>query len=166
MNDTAREFNRLLRQEFSELLPNTIFEIDKGVYQVFGKYQLIAKNNECQVFCHATDVGIFGNKRSALSWCIADKYKDYNLARKLLETDQKLRYLNNDINTRASLADSSRNLQFREEVGTKLETKIIHKKQLENQLAKCVNWAKYYQQRGFNNEIARTGRGQPNKTSR
>ena len=39
---------------------------------------------------------------------------------------------------------------------TKLETKIIHKKQLENQLAKCINWAKYIQQRGFNNETART----------
>jgi hypothetical protein len=37
---------------------------------------------------------------------------------------------------------------------------------LENQLTKCVNWAKYIQQRGFDNETARTGRSQPNKTSR
>ena len=166
MNSSAQEFDRLFKQEFRDLIPNTIFEIDTGIYQVFGKYQIIAQKNECQVYCHATDVGVFSNKRSALSWCIADKYKDYTLARKLLEIDQKLRYLNNDIGMRAALADRSKNSAFREEVGTKLETKIIHKKQLEIQLAKCVNWAKYYQQRGFNNEIARTGRGQSNKTSR
>ena len=56
--------------------------------------------------------------------------------------------------------------EFRDSIGTKLETKIIRKKQVENELAKCVNWAKYCQQRGFNNETARTGRNQPNKTSR
>jgi hypothetical protein len=71
-----------------------------------------------------------------------------------------------DINARAAVAERSKNFEFRDSVGTKLETKIIHKKQLENQLAKSVNWAKYIQQRGFENETARTGRGQPNKTSR
>ncbi len=80
--------------------------------------------------------------------------------------DNKLGYLNNDISARANLADSSNNPDFRESVGTKLETKIIRKKQLENQLAKCVNLAKYWQQRGFNNETARTSRSIPNKASR
>ena len=84
----------------------------------------------------------------------------------MLEVDQKLTALGNDIASRTAIAEKSKHFEFRDRVGTKLETKIIRKKQLENQLAKCVNWAKYCQQRGFNNETARTGRGQPNKTSR
>ena len=116
--------------------------------------------------CAATDIGIFTSTKTALSWCIADKNAAYNLAREILETDVKLGLLNNDIKIRANLADRSNSPDFREILGTKLETKIIHKKQLENQIAKCVSWAKYCQQRGFNNETARTSRTQPNKTSR
>jgi hypothetical protein len=37
---------------------------------------------------------------------------------------------------------------------------------LENQLTKCVKWAKYVQQRGFEDETQRIGRSQPNKASR
>ena len=116
--------------------------------------------------CAATDVGVFNSTKTALSWCIADKNRAYNLARELLETDIKLGTLTDDIGARASIADLSKSFEFRDNIGTKLETKIIRKKQLENQLAKSVNWAKYIQQRGFNNETARTGRNQPNKTSR
>jgi hypothetical protein len=34
---------------------------------------------------------------------------------------------------------------------------------LENQLAKCVNWAKYYQQRGFDNETQELAVANPTK---
>ena len=111
-------------------------------------------------------MGTFYSTRTALSWCIADKHSAYNTARELLTIDNKLNALTQDINTRAAIGDRSQNLTLRETVLTKLESKIIHKKQLENQLTKCVNLAKYWQQRGFNNETARTGRNQPNKTSR
>ena len=109
---------------------------------------------------------MFSSTRSALSWCIADKNQAYNTARKLLETDNKLACLSNDISTRAALGDRSRDPDMKERILTKLESKIIHKKQLENQLTKCIDWAKYVQQRGFENETQRIGRGQPNKTSR
>jgi hypothetical protein len=96
----------------------------------------------------------------------ADKYQAYNLARELLELDTKLGSLTADIAVRTAVGEHSTKWEFRDSIGTKLETKIIRKKQVENELAKCVNWAKYCQQRGFNNETARTGRNQPNKTSR
>jgi hypothetical protein len=119
-----------------------------------------------RVFCHATDVGIFSTTRSALSWCIADKHHAYNTARELLNTDNKLSALTADIATRAAVGDRSRDPALKETILTKLESKIIQKKLLENQLTKCVNWAKYVQQRGFENETARTGSGQSYKTSR
>jgi len=112
------------------------------------------------------EVGTFSSTKTALSWCIADKYKNYRLARDILSMDAKLVSLIADIKTRANLADRSNDAKFQEIVETKLETKIIHKKQLETQLDKCINWAKYWQQRGLNNEIVRTGIRQPIKTSR
>jgi hypothetical protein len=156
----------LFRQEFRDLMPNMIWENDNGIYEVFGHYRIEPVATGFRVSCGATDIGVFATTRTALSWCIADKHSAYNTAREILTLDNKLTSTTHDINTRAAIGDRSQNPVLRETILTKLESKIIHKKQLENQLTKCVNWAKYCQQRGFDNETARTGRGQPNKASR
>ena len=163
---TDQEFDRILRQEFKDITPNLIWKDNDGVYSVFGHYQIVPEKVGYRVFCAATDVGLFYTTRTALSWCIADKHKAYNVARELLTTDTKLQSLTQDIATRATIADRSKKFEFCDAIGMKLETKIIHKKQLENQIAKCVNWAKYIQQRGFNNETARTSRNTTNKAGR
>ena len=165
MIDTEK-VTRLFRREIQELSPNTIWQNNNGVYQVFGHYQIFPENNGFKVFCRDTEVGIFATTRTALSWCIADKYRAYNTARELLTLDNKLTTLKNDITVRAAVGDRSRNADLRETILVKLENKIMQKKQLENELTKYVNWAKYYQQRGFNNETARTGSGQHIKTYR
>ena len=162
---SERQLERLFRQEFRDLMPNMIWETDDGGYEVFGHYRIMPEKHGFRVFCGATDVGVFSSTRTALSWCIADKHCAYNTARELLTVDNKLSAITADIAIRAAIGDRSKNPELRETILTKLESKIIHKKQLENQLANCVNWAKYCQQRGFNNETARTGRGQPYKTS-
>ena len=161
-----QEFDRMFRQEFCNIVDNLIWQNDAGEYEVFGKYRIIPMKPGYQVFCSATDAGTFHSTRTALSWCIADKHQVYNLARELLETDNKLYSLNQDISSRTAVGERSKDPNFRDIIATKLESKIIHKKRLENQLTKCVDWAKYIQQKGFDNETARTGRSQPNKTSR
>jgi hypothetical protein len=161
-----REFERAIRQELRDIMPNVILPQDDGTYEVFGKYQIIPEKPGYTVMCHATNVGVFNSSRTALSWCIADKYKDYNLANDIRLLDNKLSFLTNDINVRAAIADRSTRPDFRESIGTKLETKLMQKKIVENQLNNCVDSAKYLQQRGFDNETQRIGRGQPNKTSR
>jgi hypothetical protein len=161
-----KHIEQLFRQEFRELMPNVIWENDNGIYEVFGHYRIEPVATGFGVSCGATDIGVFATTRTALSWCIADKHRAYNTAREILTLDNKLTSTTNDINARAAVGDRSQNPVLRETILTKLESKIIHKKQLENQLTKCVNWAKYCQQRGFDNETARTGRGQPNKASR
>ena len=161
-----QEFERMFRQEFKNITPNLIWQTDSGEYEAFGRYRIVPQRTGYQVFCSATEVGTFYSTRTALSWCIADKNNAYNTARELLTIDNKLNALTQDINARAAVGDRSQNPALRETILTKLESKIIHKKQLENQLTKCVDWAKYIQQKGFDNETARTGRSQPNKTSR
>jgi hypothetical protein len=161
-----QEFERLFHQEFKNISPNLIWQSKDG-YEVFGHYRIEPRLPGHLVVCGLTEVGIFGSTRTALSWCIADKNHDYNTARDILRTDNQLTALKNDIHTRAAIGDRSRDPNLREIILTKLESKIIQKKMLENQLNKYVNWAKYtQQQRGFNNETARTGRSQPNTTSR
>ena len=161
-----QEINRVFRQEFPEILPNMIWQNEDGDYEVFGCYRIHSERPGYRVFCSATEIGVFSSTRTALSWCIADKNKAYNTARELLTLDTKLTALAHDINARATVGDRSNNPALRETILTKLETKIIRKKLLENQLTKCVNWAKYIQQRGFEDETQRIGRSQPNKTSR
>jgi len=161
-----QDFERLFRQEFRDIMPNTIWQNDHGVYEAFGRYRIEPARPGYRVFCSASDVGVFSTTRTALSWCIADKHRAYNTARELLTVDNKLTALTQDINARAAMGDRSRDPAFRETILVKLESKIIQKKQLENQLTKCINWAKYIQQQGFDNETARTGRSQPKKASR
>jgi len=161
-----QDVERMFRQEFRDLMPNVIWQNDNGVYEVFDRYRISPAKTGYTVFCSATEVGTFSSTRAALSWCIADKHRAYNTARELLEIDRKLAYLTHDIATRAGIGDRSRDPVLRETILTKLESKIIHKKHLENQLTKCVKWAKYVQQRGFEDETQRIGRSQPNKASR
>jgi hypothetical protein len=162
----VKEFERALQQEFRDLLPNTIFKDDDGSYSVFGKYRITPANPGYRVYCSATEVGIFNSTKSALSWCIADKHQAYNTARNILELDIKLGAMTRDIAVRTAIAEQSTQWIFRDTIGTKLETKLIRKKKVESELTKCVNWAKYIQQRGFNNETVRTGRNPSNKASR
>jgi hypothetical protein len=154
----TQEFDRMMRQEFPETISNLIFRDDDGSYKVFDRYRIINEKPGYRLYCSATDVGLFSSTRAAMSWCIADKNKLYTLARDILQLDIKLRSLTSDINVRANVADRSKEPQFRETIGTKLESKIIRKKLVEEQLTKCVNWAKYIQLKGFNNETIRTSR--------
>jgi hypothetical protein len=160
------EFKREFRKEFGDTITNTIWQNGSGNYEVFDKYTIQRNRHQYYVTCYSTDVGVFSTSRSALSWCIADKFRNYKLAQTLLNLDNALANVAGDIAARAQIADRSKNPEFRETVAIKLETKLIHKKILENDLANCVNLAKYLQQRGFDNETARTGRGQPSKTNR
>jgi hypothetical protein len=163
---SAKDVGRIFQQEFPELANNLIFQDDDGSYHVFSRYTILPEKAGFRVFCAASDVGYFTNTKTALSWCIADKNKLYSLARDILNLDNKLSSLTSDISARAIIADRSKNVNFRETIGTKLETKIIRKKIVEEQLNKCISWAKYCQQRGFNNETVRTGRNQAIKASR
>jgi hypothetical protein len=163
---TDQDIERLFRQEFKDILPNVILKNEHGIYEVFGHYRIQPERPGYRVFCGASDIGVFAQTRTALSWCIADKHRAFNTGREILLTDNKLSALTQDINVRAAIGDRSKNPALKETILTKLETKIIQKKILENQLTKCVNWAKYIQQRGFDNETARTGRSQSNKTNR
>lgn len=155
-----------IRKELGSVLPQVIWKNDAGTYEVFGKYRIVPKKHGYVVFSRATEIGKFSSTRSAISWCVADKHQRFNLARWIMHTDQQLDNLHNDIIVRANMIERGRRPQWREDVGTKLQSKIVRRFHLENQLDKYVKMAKYLQLQGFNNETARTSRNGTHKTSR
>ena len=165
MNKTQK-LEEFARREFQDVSDIMIMRNDDGDYELFGKYRIVpAAKDKYFVYLHDNEVGMFCSSRTAISWCIVDKYQEYNIARQLLNADRMLGLVSNDIQVRSGIA-RRRQRESREIIDVKLETKIIRKKALENELTKYVNRAKYLQQRGFQNEIARTGRNATNKTSR
>jgi len=160
------QLKSLFKREFAALQPNSILKNKDGEYEVFGRYIIVKEQQGYTVYCSLTKIGLFHSSRAALSWCIADKFEQYNKARDILNLDNNLHFLTVDITTRALVGDRAKTAEQHEIILTKLENKIIQKKQIENRLADCVNWAKYYQQRGFNNETARLGHTATNKTNR
>jgi hypothetical protein len=161
-----QELEAWVRSELRTVMPNFIWRNDHGDYELFGRYRIVSNRPGYTVYCAANPVGEFGSTRTAVSWCVADKYRNYNLARDILNTDNRLSAVTNDVFVRMGVASRSKRPEFRESVDTKLETKIIRRKELEQQLSKYVNLAKYLQQRGFDNETARSGRATKNQTSR
>lgn len=160
------EVERWVNAEFKQMLPVLIWQNDDGEYEAFGKYRIVPQNPGYRVYINEDEQGYFNSTRTAISWCVADKYKRYNLARDLLTYDNMLTNISNDIFVRAGVASKTKNIDLREKIEMKLEPKIIQKRELESHLTKCVNWAKYLQQKGFENETSRSGSATTIKTNR
>jgi signal recognition particle GTPase len=101
-----------------------------------------------------------------LSWCIADKFQQYNLSTDIIRLEQQKLLLQADIHTRAALSKGIRSADLRENVEVKIATRRSRLQIVNERLTKCINLAKYWQQRGFNNETARTGRTPSHRSSR
>jgi len=160
-----QEFERWVQQEFTQMLPMLVWRNEDGDFEAFGKYHIIPQKPGYRVFVNDDEQGFFNSTRSAISWCVADKYNKLNLARDLLKFDNMLANISNDIFVRAGVANKTKDYNVKQNIETKLEPKILQKRELEYQLTKCVNRAKYLQQKGFENEASRPGSATKIKTN-
>jgi hypothetical protein len=144
-------------REIKRNLHTMIVADEEGGYVVFGRYYIVPGHQLYTVFSNDDKIGTFSSKRTALSWCVADKSQNITLARTILNLDQKKQQVSADIDCRSRMAQAGRTPEFQETVRTKLEPKIIMYKSISSELEKCVISAKYIQLRGFSNETARTG---------
>lgn len=149
------EFDNAFRNELKAMKIEIIWKNSNDEYEVFSKYKIVPKKPGYEVYQNDDLVGKFQQSKAALSWCIADKFARYTMARDIMNTDRELLNISNDIFVRASVANSAKKAGFKEIIDTKLESKIVRKKMLESQMTKFVNSAKYLQQRGFINETSR-----------
>ena len=143
-------------RELKRNVHKIIIDDNSGGYIAFGKYHLCQAQSGCSVATWDRVIHVFANKRSALSWCIADRVNNINLANQILALDRKQQLLSADIYCRQGQGNRSKTDSFSEMVYTKVQPKIVKYNAVKAELEKCINSAKYIQIRGFYNETART----------
>jgi len=147
-----QKVERFAEIEFERHAQNTIIPDEQGGYIVFGKYHLQPLDQLWQVTEHTRLIHKFHNKRTAMAWCVFDKYKQYQRANNIISLDQKRQLLLADVSCRQTLGNKSRHQSFYEIVNMKIEPKISNLELVTRELEKCIISAKYLQIRGFNNE--------------
>lgn len=146
------------RREFTRAVDSMILTDHEGTVLAFGKYRIEQQAHQVQLYVNEEPTLTFSDRRSALSWCVAQKHQDFNLARRISQLDQQKWLISNDIDTRRVLLHRSRDARYRDMVHNKLLGKMRHRAEVSDQLEKCLAQAKYIQIRGFTNETARTRR--------
>lgn len=162
-----KRLQQLAEEEFPSLQQNILISTGNNSYEAFGNYLiesrapgafLVSKNSVPQ--------GEFTSTRSALSWCIADKYNQMSLRDEILILEKKKIQLSADLHVRSALVTKFKDYSMRSTADVKLSARRDRLSQINFQLDKCVNLAKYWQIRGFNNETARPGRTPTYRTNR
>lgn len=155
----------IVAQDLANLAPNTILPDGRG-FQVFEIYGVQPEQGLWRVVKRGEPVAKMANIKNAVSWCVADKYQQHRLGNDIMSLDQRKIMLENDMRARQHLARSPRKHTSAEALDAKLAARRYRLEDIDQRLAKCINVAKYWQLRGFNNETARTGRTTPHRTHR
>lgn len=161
-----QKLERFAIKEIQSLAAKLIVSDGQNGYNAFGKYHVIPTPDHVMVGVRNRDSIMFGSKRSAISWCVADHLNQHTLARSIHMLDNKKHSLAADIQCRRALAERSHSQDFYESVTTKIQSKVDYYNTLSLELEKCINLAKYWQIRGFSNETERPGRTATHKTNR
>ena len=110
----------------------------------------IYKNNELTT--------VVGSTRIALAWCIYDKYKKSADAQQLLKLENAIIRRQSEMMHYRYFINSAKITQIQREITIdRLDDAKYRYHTLQKQIDKCINVAKYCQQKGFDNETIRPG---------
>lgn len=136
--------------------PNSILKAGNTI-QAFGVYTIKKQNNLYSIHKNRVCVAETSNAKNSLAWCVADKYNLTYLQKQILELDKQLDCKQAEIEFLKNIINSKVDLSRKFVAEDKLQTMIMKASAIKKQLNKCVNSAKYYQQKGFENETSRLG---------
>jgi hypothetical protein len=143
--------------------PNAIIRLYDAI-RAFGKYTITKNTTGYQVYRSATLAAEPSSGKVALSWCVADKYGKDTLAHQLLMLDQEIERRQNEIAHYRYTLEHSEDAIRKSVVSDRLWESQARLKYAQKHLEECLNRAKYWQQRGFNDETARIGIKNQNTT--
>lgn len=160
-------FNRLaeiVQGDMDEIGRNAMLKVGDH-YELFDQY-VVAKHKDhtYSVTKRLRDTRLFNSIRSAAAWCISDKLQRYETARTIADLDHRHQIVKQDVDTAQQFLARTTDWIKRDIVTAKLLHKQAQLTQLQNQLTKCVNLAKYWQIKGFIRD--ETARPRPIKTTR
>lgn len=152
-----------LSAEFETVKNNSIIKNDDGSIDIFDLFKATEHNGMIEIKQSQKDPKEFSSYRSALSWCIAEKCQEIELAKKIIVLDKDLQRHKNMDRALKHVCNKITNADQKSIAEIKHHD-VIHKLRLTNfALQKCIARAKYLQIRGFHNEIARTRRPAPTR---
>ena len=96
----------MVAQDLAALAPNTILPDGRG-YLVFEIYSLQPQQGAWQVYRKREPVAVMTGLKSAVSWCVADKYQQHALSTEILSLDQHKMMLENNLRVREYLAQKT-----------------------------------------------------------
>jgi len=135
---------------------NNIFQVDDSI-RAFGCYTIVKTANSYNIYRGSTLAFSPANTRIAIAWCVADKYNHFALLRDIEISSAELERLENDIDHYRGFIKLNQDNDRNEIILHRLHTTILRQKYIKNRLDKCIDVAKYMQQKGFDNETARIG---------
>lgn len=153
--EVFKKLETIVRNELPVLERNAIIPRD-GHYEVFGVYFIYFDKNRVIVKRHDNVLSRFSSVRTALSWCIAEKFRKYDLSQEIQRLDSDVERIKNDVKLYQGTLPRTTDLDRYLIIKNKLDNKRGNLFRAQERLEKCVNLAKYFQLRGFNNELART----------
>ena len=148
-NAVVERIGEIVRDEVDAFASNIMIKVGDQ-YHLFETYTVVQQpDRTVTVTKTRRDPRVFSRMRSAVAWCIADKFQHYETTRAIAELDSRCAAVRDDIaatrHTAASVTDTER----KQILYAKLSGKQSTLQLLENQLTKCVNLAKYWQIKGF-----------------
>jgi hypothetical protein len=160
------KLENMLGADIEAAKQNLMVKQSDGSYYLFGMFTVVETRGKITVHDCSQRVLEFSSIKSAVGWCIAKKYQEYTLANEIQQLDRNMAWQNSTAliltATAANIKDPDRKLiaiHKREDANHKTRT-------TKTRLQKCLSRAKYLQIRGFNDEIARTRRQAPTRSSR
>lgn len=150
-----QKLERWAEKEIQRNIHAMIIADDRGGFVAFGKYWIQPTETGYLVKTWSDEIHEFSNKKTAISYCVADNNNLINLAIRIKTLDTKQQLLANDIRCRRLQCNQTRSQDFYDSVDIKVQPTVVRHQAIATELEKCINMAKYIQIRGFHNETAR-----------
>lgn len=163
--DIESRFERMLSADMDAAEKNLMVRDESGEYYLFGRYRLREQQDRTLVIMDDTIETSFGSLRAAVSWCIAEKFKQNQLAKEIERLDRDLERVQANYRVLTHVADTIKDRPRKITAEIKRREAQLRCQALRERMADCVLRAKYFQIRGFNDEIARTRRPAHHRTN-
>ena len=137
------------KKELPLIQANLIMRNDNG-WIVFNRFKIEKHPDGFFVYDDDHFVRKFYSTKSAMSWCVAQKYKKYEVASQIATLDSNKERISAHVSFMRKLVNSRAKNVTNETAIIKLDRDADRLRNVSFELDKLIDRAKYWQQKGFN----------------
>lgn len=156
LDKSYKKLRNIALHSLQSLSSNIIVKV-KDDFVVFNRYKISpTQDGYYSLYRNDTLVHEFTNSRNALAFCILENRARIEEARQLVSQDKRIQRLEVDIDRQSRIIETTKDADRRELMAMRLTQNVAERGQVKIMLQSTIELAKYYQQKGFDNETART----------